>query len=339
MLSVQRRTAGVVVALVGAVFVLSAVVNHLFAVGPAFERLTDGFRPAMQAEPITTLNSDLAGLQAVTEEFGTTAVPMLSTALQMTPEEFTAFMGEQFPDVATGIQQLPAIVTNFQGVVGTLEAEQQRFASADAIPTTSLPATTVPWGLLIAGIVLILIGIAIATVPGRIAPVAAIAVGALLVAAPLALSLPRKAADADTMNAHLKPVYTAEMLTGAKASLATVGAMGTQMQEQMLPALGTQLGMDQAALQTFLQENLPAMGAGMQAMPDAMGRFTATVQLFEAHLGDYDTMKDVTLEPIVWTIVAGGAVALIAGLWALVAGRRPTAVPEEVPARQHPVGV
>src|SRR5207302_8792698 len=95
----------------------------------------------------------------------------------------------------------------FGGVVGTLAAEQGRFASADAIPTTSLPATTVPWGLLVAGIVLLGLGIVVAIRPGRVLALVAVALGALLVVVPLSLSLPHKASAADTMNAHLKPVY------------------------------------------------------------------------------------------------------------------------------------
>ncbi len=317
----QRRIAGVVVALVGVAFLGSVIVNNLFSVGPAFERMSDGFRPAMQPEPIATLKQDLAGLKAVSDEFGTTAVPMLSQALQMTPEDFTAFMGTQFPDVATGVQQLPAIVSSFEGVVGTLEAEQGRFADADAIPTSSLPATTIPWGLTVAGIVLLAIGVGLVLRPGKALALAAVVVGALMIAAPLVMSLPSKAASADTMNEHLKPVYTAEMLQGATQGLAVVGAMGTQMQSEMLPALGQQLGMDEAGLQAFLGENLPAMAGAMAAMPDAMGRFTATVETFQAHLDDFDTLKPVAFAPIVWTMIVGGLVALLAGLWGLVGAR------------------
>lgn len=135
-----------------------------------------------------------------------------------------------------------------EGVVGTLEAELSRFADADAIPSSSLPATTVPWGLLIAGIVLLVLGGMMILRSGRVAATAAVVVGALLVVVPLVLSLPTKASSADTMNDNLEPVYTREMLDGASGALTVVGAMGTQMQEEMLPALGTQLGMDETQL-------------------------------------------------------------------------------------------
>ncbi len=322
MVSAQRRIAGVLVALVGVVFLGSVIVNDLFSVGPAFERLSDGFRPIMRSETLDALEQDLAGLQAASEEFASTGASTISQALGMTPEEYTAFMGQQFPEVATGIEQLPAVVESFQGVVATLRAEQERFEKADAIPTSSLPATTVPWALTIAGIVFVVIGALIALRPGRALPITAVVVGAALVVVPFALSLPDKASAADQLNENLQPIYTAELVEGANQGLATVGAMGTQMQEEMVPALGQQLGMDEAALQAFFGENLPAMGAGLEAMPQAIQRFTDVVAAFEAHLEDFDTIKSVSFTPIVWTMIGGGLVALLAGAWALLASRR-----------------
>jgi hypothetical protein len=336
MITWQRRVAGAVVALVGVVFIGSIVVNELFSVGPAFEDLSDGFRPVMRQEALATARQDLDGLQAASEELQTAGLPMMAQALGMTPEEFAGFLGEQYPDVATGVEQLPAVVESFGGVIDTLEAELERFASADAIPTSSLPATTIPWAMLVAGLLLIGLGIAISFTAGRVAPIAAGIVGVLLVVVPFALSLPTKAADADRMNENLEPVYTQELVTGAQQGLEVVGAMGTEMTEELLPALAAQMGMDEAALQAFLGENLPATAAGIQAMPEAMGRFTTLVETFETHLEDYETIGDVAFVPIVWTLVIGGAVALLASVWAFVAtGRRRVVVVEGEPVRER----
>jgi hypothetical protein len=317
----SRRAAGLVVTGVGIAFIVTVIVNSLFTVGPAFESVSDGFRPVMQPAPIGALKNDLAGLSAVSTEFGTKAVPVFSEALGMDPAEFQAFMAEKYPAVATGIQQLPAIVTQFTGVVGTLEAEQGRFARADAIPATSLPATTVPWGLLVAGIVFLALGLVLIVRPVRLWAALAAVLGAALFVAALGLSLTGKATAADTMNDNLKPVYTAQMLTGASEALTVVDAMGQEMQSTMLPELGQQLGMDQAQLQSFFQENLPAMAGGMAAMPQSLSRFDNLLKTFDGHLADYDTIQSVRFVPIVWTMIVGGIVVLIAGLFGLLAVR------------------
>src|SRR5438093_7496727 len=124
------------------------------------------------------------------------------------------------------------------------------------------------------------------------------------------------------MNSHLKPVYTAQMLTGAKGALTVVGAMGQEMQTKMLPALGQQLGMDQAQLQGFLGQNLPAMAEAIRAMPQALGRFDGLLKTFDAHLADYDTLKPVSFVVVVWILIAGAIVALLAGAWGLIAPRK-----------------
>ena len=114
----HRILAGLVVAAVGATFIVAVIVARLFSVGPAFERMSDGFRPIMKPAPIATLQQDLKGLPAVSNEFQEKGVPMFSQSLRMTPAQLNAFMQQQFPAVATRMQQLPGIATNFQGVVG-----------------------------------------------------------------------------------------------------------------------------------------------------------------------------------------------------------------------------
>src|SRR5438552_3748034 len=91
-----------------------------------------------------------------------------------------------------------------------MQTWQRRTAGAGR--TWSLPASTGPWGLLAAGIVLLGLGLAAVIRPVRLWVGLAAVVGALLVIVSLAFSLPQKASAADTMNRHLQPVYTQQML-------------------------------------------------------------------------------------------------------------------------------
>jgi hypothetical protein len=332
------RIPALIVMMVGVVLIGTTVMNDLFQVGPAFEGLTDDFRPAMTAQAIETARTDVATLGAAGEEFQTTVAPAMAEQLGMTPEEFQAFVGEQFPAVGDGMAGLPQIVPTFAGLIDTLDAQRDLFASADAIPTTNLPATTIPWALLIAGILSLALGVFMWFVP-RIGGIVAIVLGAMLVVVPFALSLPTKAADADQLNANLQPVYTAEMIGQASVALKTVGAMGTEMSGTMLPALADQLGMTEEELQAFLGENFPATATALQAMPASMERFQGLVGTFEANLDNYDTMKSVSFEPIIWTVIVGGAVMFFMGIWAFVIGRRPeVTVFEETKPTQAAVG-
>ncbi len=216
---------------------------------------------------------------------------------------------------------LPQIVPTFSGLIDTLDAQRDLFASADAIPTSSIPATTIPWALLIAGILSLALGIFMWFVP-RTGGIVAIVLGALLVAVPFALSLPTKAADADQMNANLRPVYTPALITQATGALTTVSTMGTEMSDTMLPALADKLGMTGDELQAFLGDNFPATATALQNMPASMERFQGLVGTFETNLDNYGTLKPVSFAPIIWTVIVGGAVMFVMGIWAFAAGRR-----------------
>jgi hypothetical protein len=143
--------------------------------------------------------------------------------------------------------------------------------------------------------------------------VLALVLGGLLVAAPLVMSLPGKAGDADQMNTNLKPVYTQQLITQANGALATLSAMGAEMQTKMLPALATQLNMQPAELQAFLGASFPATAKVLGDMPMTMARFEGLVATFQQHLDDYDTLKPVELVPLVRVMIGGGILLLVLG--------------------------
>jgi hypothetical protein len=302
------------VMLVGAALIAVAVFRNLFAVGPAFESMIKDFRPWLTDDSIAALRADLDGLEGAVTEFETAMAPALASQLGMTQQEFGAMVAAQFPAVAAGMATVPEAAGSFRGIIDLLDDQQENFASADAIPTTDLPATTVPWGMVAAGGLAIAFGVLMALGKGRTGAIAVLVLGILLVAAPLVLSLPDKAQGADDLNASLKPVYNAELVGGASGALEVIGAMGTEMSESMLPGLGAMLGMDEAQVQAFLGQNFPAIAGAMVGLPESMGRFTGMVGAFADNLDNYDVLEPVAFVPIVWTLViAGGALTLLGG--------------------------
>ncbi|MGI9646976.1 MAG: hypothetical protein ACR2OI_00505 [Acidimicrobiia bacterium] len=306
-----RRIAGGLVVVVGIILLITTFTNNLFKVGPAFEEMIDDFRPMLAEESIATAKADLAMLGEVGTEFQTAIVPAMSQQLGMTPDEFVGFTAANFPDVANGVQALPEIVTTFNGLVDTLDQQRELFDSADQIPTKNLPATTVPWGLALAGLALIAAGYFLYK-PGWLGLSITGSLGVLIIVVTLILTLIPKAADADELNDNLRPIYTAELVAQAEGALGTVGAMGTQMQTEMLPALAQQLGMSQDELNGFLGANFPATAQALATLPDAMGRFEGLVTTFDNNLDNYNTLKDVEFTPIIWTLFLSGWVALLA---------------------------
>jgi hypothetical protein len=309
--------------LLGLSFVAVTIAANLFHVGPAFDRLTDGFRPVMTQSAIQADRNDIAGLSAAGTEIQTKLLPALGTQLNMTPAQLSTMMTTQYPAVAAGLSALPKITPTFSGLVTTLDQQRPLFRSADAIPTKSLPAKTVPWALLAVGLLAIGFGVLIWYTPRASAWIAT-GLGAVLIAGPLILGMPGKASDADQMNANLKPVYTQSLITQANGSLGTLSAMGTQMQAKMLPALATQLNMQPAQMQAFLEQNFPATATALKDLPASLTRFQGLVGTFDKHLGDYNTLKPVSFVPIVTMMIVGGVVLfLLGGAGVLIMRTRP----------------
>lgn len=316
-----RRIPGMLLVAVGAVFVIWTFAANLFTVGPAFDDMSDDFRPFMTDEAIATAQQDIAGLQAVSQELSTTAIPTLAGALGVSPEQMGQMMATEYPAVAAGVAALPNVVPTFEGVVATLQSQQSNFEQADAIPTSSLPTASVPWSLTIVGALVIALGAWFIVRPTQLDAGIAVLAGVALVAVPLILSMPSKAGAADDLNAALEPVYTAEMVAGGQQALAVVDAMATQMQSELLPALAAQLQLDGAQVQAFLAENLPATAAAMATLPDTMGRFETMVAAFDANLENYDLLKPVAFTPIAWMMIIGGFITIIGGALPLLMER------------------
>ncbi len=316
----SKRLPGFGVLAIGVVVLFVLFANNLFTVGPAFEELTDEFRPIMDDDAIATAAADVAGLGAVSEEFSTQVAPAVAEALQMTPDELNTFLGTNFPAVAAGVAALPDIVPQFTSVVGLLEQQQSNFEQADQIPTSNLPASTVPWIILLIGVGAVVAGIVMLG-KSDYAWLAATGFGVVVVALSLLLSFLPKASAADDLNDALRPVYTQELVTQSGQALGVVGAMGQQMQEEMLPALGQQLQMDQAGMQAFL-EQFPATAAALGGLEGSLDRFQTMVTAFDSQLDNYDTIKNTELYPIALVILVAGLLIIVCGSWLFIVARR-----------------
>ncbi len=305
---------------IGVIVLVVLFANSLFTVGPAFEELTDSFRPMMTDEAIATAQADVAGLGAVSEEFNTQLAPALAGQLQMSADDLNAFMGTNFPAVAAGIGALPEIVPQFTGVVGLLAAQQSNFESADAIPNSSLPASTVPWIILLIGVGAIVVAILMLGKTKQ-AWLIAVGFGVLVVVFSLALSFLSKSGAADDMNEAFKPVYTQELVTGSAQAVGVVGAMGQQMQGDMLPALAQQLNLGEAEMAGFLGQ-FPATAAALEGLGDSLGRFQSMVTAFDSQLDNYNTIRDTALYPIAVIVLIAGLMVIVCGVWAFMADRK-----------------
>ena len=103
----RRSPRKVVAALViasGAAMVAVTFANNLFNVGPSFESMMGDFRPHLTSTAISQTRTDVAGLGAAGTELQTKMVPAMAQQLGMTPAQFSAYIAQTYPQVATGMR-------------------------------------------------------------------------------------------------------------------------------------------------------------------------------------------------------------------------------------------
>lgn len=321
--SLPRLLGPAAVVAVGAALLVALFVPRLFSRAPALEDLTDDLRPLMTEQSISALEADLDGIDAANEEFGAKVVPTVAAALGQTPEELSAFIGDQFPDVAAGVAALPAISEQFRGLVGVLDAEQQRFQATDEIPTADLPPQTVPWAILVLGIGALAIGVWLGLTRTRPAAIGAIVFGVVVLAATLATGLQGKANDADALGRNVRPVFASAVVDDARQALTTVDAMATELEGKALPAVAAVIGLPADQIPAFVAEQFPALDATLAGLPATAQRFSSAIDLVDQNRTPYDRVSKVPFGRVISTVMFGAAAILVIGLLQLVR-RKPT---------------
>lgn len=315
----QRRLAAMVVVVTGALLIGTVLVTDLFSRSDAFDRLSDRTRASFSDQAIAQQRQDLAGMQTVSTSLAT-ALPALGQQANLTEAQLQQFLA-QFPDFTQGVAQMPAISQRMSTLVNTIDAEQQRFRAADAIPTNDQSTTSVPWFILIVGILAVVIGLAMAASRSGAWAIAAAVLGIIIIAVPLATSLPQKTMDADKLNDTLAAqVYTDETITGVQQASTTIGATATALQTQVLPAVATRLGLSVEQVQAGLVAAFPDLATALQNTPAALTRLGTTASTLAQTRSDFNEVNGTSYAPITWIVLGSGIAVLLMGTWAAVSG-------------------
>ncbi|GAA1162922.1 hypothetical protein [Nocardioides aquiterrae] len=323
-----RRIAAGLVLLVGAFWLVSTFALGYSGKTAAVDDMTGDFRPVFSDAGLKQTNADIDTVNAFAAQFQKEAVPALAQQLGMTPDEFVGTLGKQYPDVGAGMQQLPESLPYFNGMVDQLNQQQGNFHDADAIPTGFLPAKTVHWLFVALGIVAVGLGLSLLrTSAGRRLLIGVVALGVAVVAVTFVLSVPQKAQAVDDMTGAFRPVFTDAGAQQTRDYLTTIQKMDDQLNAEALAGLATMLGVTPDQLATSLGEQFPAVGAGLQKMPDILARFDTLVTKIENNVDTFQQADAIPTEskPTTWLVaqlLVPAGILILAGGGGLLASRR-----------------
>lgn len=307
----QRRALGALVVVVGVAFLVVVFGNGLFGASSAWEDLSDDVRPSYTDEGIAALRADAERLRALTGELGSTVLPTIAQALNLTEAEVTSQFLSSFPATAQAALAMPQIANALEDRADLLEAQQPNFRSADAIPTADGATTGVPWFITITGILAIVGGVAMTRRLGRTIPTLVAVLGLVMVLVPLFTSLPEKAADADGLNEATAPIFAAESITASEEAVATLRAMSSELEEGLIPGLAQQLGVTQPEAAAFVQANFPEITAALASAPETITRLEQTTDLIATNTDEYAEVREVPNQTVAWSVIAGGIATIV----------------------------
>jgi hypothetical protein len=129
----------------------------------AVDNMTAAFRPIFTTQSTEQARSYIATLRAMDTQLTTETLPGLAAMLKEAPQQFTGSLASTYPEIATGLQEMPAILGRIDALVAVVSDNIDNFTLADAVPTSTLSATGVESQLAIPAAVLVVAAAGLAT--------------------------------------------------------------------------------------------------------------------------------------------------------------------------------
>lgn len=317
--AVVRKISLVLIIVVGAFWVASALALDYPKKTQAVDNLTNSFRPAFSDAALDQSAADLRTSSTFADDFRTKAAPALARELHLTPEQLLTTVAQQYPAVGAGLTQLPQILGYFDSVHRTMAEQQDNFQRADAIPTKSVPNTAVTWLFVVPGILAIVLGVMGFFFRRRLVPVLAAVLGVGVILTTLVISTPVKTHAVDRLNDAFRPIFTTQSVEQARGYVTTLQAMQTQLTNQALPGLAAELHVTPQQLTTTLAADFPTVASGLQQLPAILGRIDALVSAVGDNVGNFQLVdaiptKDLATTSVEWQFAIPAAVLVLAGV-------------------------
>jgi hypothetical protein len=331
-----RKAAAVVALVVGLFWIISPYAMHYPSKLSATDDITDAFRSSYSDAGIAQSTQDLQLATTFANDFLTKAVPALAARAGVTPAQFLADVGRQYPDIAAGVAVLPEALPYFQSLLDGVKRDQADFHQADNIPGVGLPRSSVHWFFVGNGVAALLFG-GLALRGGGQGRTGVLLIGALglvAVVGTLAFNETGKTLATERLQDHSRVVFTGPNAAKGQEYVAKLKAMDEQLRGEAIGGIAQQLGVSSIQLQLQLATTVPGLATGLTEFPKVLGRLDVltaeiadNVRTFRS--ADALPTRSLAISWLPYQMIVPGAVLVVAGALGVVGARRPR---EEQPA-------
>jgi hypothetical protein len=241
----------------------------------------------------------------------------------LTGPQFDAYVKANFSDVARGVDTVNALPGLVNPIVDHASALPHGFSSVYDLPTSWLPLVSVPWLLLVPGLALVLLGLGIWRLGGRLVTAVALVAGLAMIVVPLAADLPAKTSGTEKIIQIAFLGLNPTAATRSEQAAYYADDMVRQLNVELLPAVAARRHVSQAALAEQLKTEAPAFAKLLADWPKiAPGTlaFAAAIRAGGSHAIEAAKFP---FEETPWLVISlGGLLALVASFSLTAEARR-----------------
>ncbi|RJQ43931.1 MAG: hypothetical protein C4534_07405 [Gaiellales bacterium] len=150
----SNKLVAVLILLVGVALIAAPFAYKMFDRAPAGADMMADFEPVLTRDNVTTFQGHMETFGGMQEDMNK-MLPAFAQQMGVTEEQLNQMIGDQFPALATGMEQMDTMGQDFNTVITVMDANVENFQKAN-----ELPMRTMPWFFIIAGAaVVVLAGI------------------------------------------------------------------------------------------------------------------------------------------------------------------------------------
>lgn len=129
----------------GLVVVIGLLATSMYAKTSAADTMNTAFQPVFATQNVQQGQGYVATVQAAGTEMSQKLIPDLAAAFRMTPGQFDALLTAKYPQFASGVTALPAIVSRMDAATSNIASNVDNYNQTASIPWTPGSLVTMFW--------------------------------------------------------------------------------------------------------------------------------------------------------------------------------------------------
>jgi len=147
----NNKILSVIILIVGVALIITPFGYKMFDRASAGADMMKAFEPVLTRPNVTTFQGHMQTFAGMKDDMNK-MIPALAQQMGMTQDQLNQMLGQQFPGVANGMQQMDKMGQDFNTVITVMDQNVENFQKAN-----QLPMKMMPWFFVVAGGVLVVL--------------------------------------------------------------------------------------------------------------------------------------------------------------------------------------